>query len=149
MYSVCSYFLDEYKLDAKTMWSKARLLCLFSLVLYCFDSGSDTFVSVSLFLRCHYYYGATVICLVFLPGVVYVYLYFKLSERSWRDFFGFFFLYPIYFQPFCLWRLYKAVVESEDEVDESSEAEDKAKRYIFNLESVQIFLPSILNIIYA
>ena len=132
------------------MWSKARLLCLFSLVLYCFDSGSDTFVSVSLFLRCHYYYGATVISLVFLPGVVYGgFEYFKLSERSWRDFFGFFFLYPIYFQPFCLWRLYKAVVESEDEVDESSEAEDKAKRYIFNLESVQIFLPSILNIIYA
>ena len=75
--------LDEYKLDAKTMWSKARLLCLFSLVLYCFDSGSDTFVSVSLFLRCHYYYGATVISLVFLPGVVYGgFEYFKLPERN-------------------------------------------------------------------
>ena len=132
MYSICSYFLDEYKLDAKTMWSKARLLCIFSLVLYCFDSGSDTFVSVRLFLRCHFYYGACVISLVFLPGVVYGgFEYFKLSERNWRDVFRFFVLYPICFQPLCLWKLYKAVVESENEDDVSTEAEDKAKRYIF------------------
>ena len=129
------------------MWSKARLLCLFSLVLYCFDSGSDISFSTRLFLSCHYYYGATVISLVFLPGVVYGgFEYFRLSERNWRDVFRFFVLYPICFQPLCLWKLYKAVVESEDEHDQSSEAEDKAKRYIFNLESVQIFLPSILNI---
>ena len=126
------------------MWSKARLLCIFSLVLYCFDSGSDIFVSASLFLSCHTRFGACVISLVFLPGIVYgSFEYFKLSERDWRDVFYFFVLYPICFQPLCLWKLYKAVVESEDEVDESSEAEDKAKRYIFNLESVQIFLPSI------
>ena len=135
MYSICSYFLDEYKLGAKTMWSKARLLCIFSLVLYCFDSGSDTIVGVDLFRSCHYYYGAAIISLIFLPGVIYGgFEYFKPeSERNWRDVFRFFVLYPICFQPLCLWKLYKAVVESEDEDDVSTEAEDKAKRYIFNL----------------
>ena len=111
------------------MWSKARLLCIFSLVLYCFDSGSDIFVSVSLFLSCHTRFGACVISLVFLPGIVYGgFEYFKLSERDWRDVFYFFVLYPICFQPLCLWKLFKAVVDSEDNYS-STEAENEARRY--------------------
>ena len=101
-------------------------------MLYCFDSGSDIFVSVSLFLNCHTRYAAAVISLVFLPGIVYgAFEYFRLETRDWRDVFYFFVLYPICFQPLCLWKLYKAVVESENEDDVSTEAEDKAKRYIF------------------
>ena len=112
------------------MWSKARLLCIFSLVLYCFDSGSDIFVSVSLFLNCHWRYGAAVISLVFLPGIVYGgFEYFKLEERDWCDVFYFSVLYPICFLPICLWKLFKAIVDSEDRSSSSTEAEDEAKRY--------------------
>ena len=112
------------------MWSKARLLCIFSLVLYCFDSGSDIFVSVSLFLNCHTRYGAAVISLVFLPGIVYGgFEYFRLEERDWRDVFYFSVLYPICFLPLCLWKLFKAIVDSEDQSYSSTEAENEAKRY--------------------
>ena len=111
------------------MWSKARLLCIFSLVLYCFDSGSDIFVSVSLFLNCHTRYGAAVISLVFLPGIVYGgFEYFRLETRDWRDVFYFSVLYLICFLPLCLWKLFKAVVESEGTYSSSTE-EDEAKRY--------------------
>ena len=124
------FFLDEYKLDAKTMWSKARLLCIFSLVLYCFDSGSDIFVSVSLFLNCHTRYAAAVISLVFLPGIVCgAFEYFRLEEREWKHVFYFSVLYPIFFLPLCLWKLLKAVVESEGTSNSSSTEEDEAKRY--------------------
>ena len=67
--------------------------------------------------------------LVFLPGLVYGFFeYFKLSNRDWSDVYFFLVLYPIKFQPLCLWKLFKAVKESEQFDVRSSYAEDKAKR---------------------
>ena len=92
---------------------KARAICIFSLILYCFDNGSDFFVSVDLFRKCHERYGACVLFFIVLPGIIYGFFkYFKMdsNERDWSDIFRCFIGYPIGFIPMSLWKLVKAVL---------------------------------------
>ena len=70
------------------VWSIRRALAIFSLILYCFDQGSDFFVGSDLISKCHTRYGSSVICLVLLPGLVYGWiLYFGTpsEERGKND----------------------------------------------------------------
>ena len=80
---------------------RARVICIFSLILYCLDNGSDFFVSVDLFRKCHERYGASVLFFIVLPGIIYGFFkYFKRDpeERRWKDFFRCFFGHPIVLQ---------------------------------------------------
>ena len=110
---------------------KARAICIFSLILYCLDNGSDFFVSVDLFLKCHERYGASVLFFIVLPGIIYGFFkYFIMySEyKDWNDFFRCFIGYPIVFIPMSLWKLGKAVLAIDMDNDEaSSDEEDEAK----------------------
>ena len=111
---------------------RARAICIFSLILYCLDNGSDFFVSVDLFRKCHVRYGASVLFFIVLPGIIYGFFkYFKRDpeERRWKDFFRCFFGHPIVFIPMSLWKLAKAVkkVPWGDKDDSSYSEEDDAK----------------------
>ena len=108
--------------------TKARAISIFSLLLYCVDNGSDFFVSVDLFRKCHERYGASVLFFIVLPGIIYGFFkYFKYDpeERKWKDFFRCLIGYPIAFIPMSLWKLVQAVWSVGRSV--SSGAEDEAK----------------------
>ena len=51
----------------KPPWLK-RTLAILALVLYTFDTGSDTYVGVDLVNRCHDRYAASVFAFVCIPG---------------------------------------------------------------------------------
>ena len=51
----------------KPRWLK-RTLAILALVLYFFDTGSDTYVGVDLVNRCHDRYAASVFAFVCIPG---------------------------------------------------------------------------------
>ena len=111
---------------------KARAICIFSLILYCLDNGSDFFVSVDLLLKCHERYGASVLFFIVLPGIIYgCFKYFKKDSdyRRWKDFFRCFIGYPIGFIPMSLWKLVKAAwgVGWHDTDEVSDPEEDDAK----------------------
>ena len=109
---------------------RARAICIFSLILYCLDNGSDFFVSVDLFRKCHVRYGASVLFFIVLPGIIYgCFKYFKRSknDRRWKDFFRCFIGYPIVFIPMSLWKLVKAVLKTHTYNQDSSDEEDEAK----------------------
>ena len=110
---------------------KARAICIFSLILYCLDNGSDFFVSVDLFLKCHERYGASVLFFIVLPGIIYGFFkYFKRDpdDRRWRHILQCFIGHPIFFIPISLWKLVKAVLETDmDDDGDSSREEDDAK----------------------
>ena len=55
---------------AKPRWLK-RSLAILAIVLYIVDTGSDTFVGVDLFNRCHYRYAGCVFTFVALPGFMF------------------------------------------------------------------------------
>ena len=110
---------------------KARVICIFSLILYCLDNGSDFFVSVDLFLKCHVRYGASVLFFIVLPGIIFgCFKYFKRHPdgRRWKDFFRCFIGHPIVFIPMSLLKLVAAVWKTHTFDDgDSSGAEDEAK----------------------
>ena len=115
------------------------LSCLFSLILYCVDTGSDIFVATDLYGKCHYRYFASVLSLVILPGVIYGWFkYFKKykEDREWKHVLLYLVLYPICFIPMSFWKLVLAVVNnglkySSGEEYASSGEEDDAKRCLF------------------
>ena len=53
----------------KPPWLK-RTLAILALVLYTFDTGSDTYVGVDLVNRCHDRYAASVFAFVCIPGIL-------------------------------------------------------------------------------
>ena len=53
----------------KPPWLK-RALAILALVLYTFDTGSDTYVGVDLVNRCHDRYAASVFAFVCIPGIL-------------------------------------------------------------------------------
>ena len=110
---------------------RARAICIFSLILYCLDNGSDFFVSVDLFRKCHERYGACVLFFIVLPGIIYGFFkYFKRDpdHRPWKHFLRCFIGYPIFFIPLCLFKLGRAVVNTAmDDDGISSGDEDRAK----------------------
>ena len=54
-------------LMAKPRWLK-RALAAFAVVLFSFDTTSDTYVGKDLYDRCHYRYSASVLSFVAIPG---------------------------------------------------------------------------------
>ena len=47
-----------------------RVVAIFGIFLFLFDTGSDTYVGIDLFGRCHDGYGSSVISFFCLPGVL-------------------------------------------------------------------------------
>ena len=119
-------------MDWTTALSVPRLICIFSLVLYCFDTGTDINVAFDLYGRCNYRYFASVISFVILPGIIYGWFqYFKINkdERDWKDVLIYFVLCPIGFIPLSFFNLVQAVVKNGLNPNSTapSKAEDKAK----------------------
>ena len=107
-------------------WSMRRGLAIFTLVLYCFDTGSDTFVGVDLiFFKCHVRYGLTVLALVLLPGFLYGWMKFS-RERSTKQFLRAL-LFPLWYHPYSIKKLVLAIKNSTKLGDESSKQENEAK----------------------
>ena len=116
-----------------------RLICIFSLVLFCVDTGSDIFVAADLHEKCHYRYFASVILLVILPGIIYGWFeYFRIDKgnREWKDVLKYLVLCPIFFIPKSFWDLLSAVYYNGDtefgHASDPSDAEDDAKWYFFH-----------------
>ena len=114
--------------------SKPRLICIFSLFLYCFDTGSDYFVGIDLFIRCHWRFGTSVILTTLLPGLCHgLKKHFK-DDGSFGDsnFLYYLFIYPLRFIPKTFWKLVQSVIKSEEgyngDKQLSTVAEDKAKK---------------------
>ena len=80
-------------------------LCIMTL-----DTGSDIFVSYSLFLSCHYFYGTSVLSIVFLPGLVYGWYGYSQMGFSFKKAL----IFPIWFMPYSLWKLVKAIFKHTD-----------------------------------
>ena len=99
-----------------------KLLAIFSLVLYCFDSTSDIYVGVDLILRCHERYGYSVISLVLLPGLVFGWWRFAQNLTYVSGFpvenckhFLRALILPLWFIPYSLKQLFFAILgEKED-----------------------------------
>ena len=53
----------------KPLWLK-RALAAYAAALFAFDTGSDTYVGVDLYERCHYKYSASVLTFAGLPGLL-------------------------------------------------------------------------------
>ena len=94
------------------LWSKAKLLAIFSLVLYCFDSGSDIVVGVNLILSCHEKYGYSVLSLVFLPGLAFGFWRFSMDPDCYHFLRAL--IFPIWMLPYTLKRLIRAIMEKDD-----------------------------------
>ena len=75
-------------------------LCIMTL-----DTGSDIFVSYSLFLSCHYFYGTSVLSIVFLPGLVYGWYQYSQGKFILCQAL----IFPLWFMPYSLWKLGKAI----------------------------------------
>ena len=102
--------------------------------MYLFDTGSDVLVSIGLINSCHFFFGASTLFLVFLPGFVYGW-YHKLvrtsagyirnvdgSDSTLRAI-----LAPLWFVPYTIRKLFKAILKTSDEGEVSEIAEDNAK----------------------
>ena len=101
------------------MGFKQKALAVFALVLYCFDIGSDVYVGIDLIIKCHVFYGCSVLGLVLLPGFIYGwYRYFTNWHQVDKISFQKALVYPIMFIPYSIKTLYSAI---------SGEKEDKAK----------------------
>ena len=116
------------------LFSKKRLLNIYSFVMYLFDTGSDVLVSIGLINSCHYFFGASTLFLVFLPGFVYGWYHkfvrtsesyrtdVKGSDSTWRAI-----LAPLWFVPYTIRKLFRGILKTTDEGEDSEKAEDHAK----------------------
>ena len=118
------------------LFSKKKLLDIYSFVMYLFDTGSDVLVSIGLINSCHYFFGASTLCLVFLPGFVYGW-YHKFVRTSVSNI-GFeakgsdstlrAILAPLWFVPYTIRKLFRAILKTSDEAGEKiAFAENDAK----------------------
>ena len=76
------------------------------------------------------YYASSVLTFVFLPGIIYgCYKYFRKDseDRKWKHILYYFVLHPLFYIPVSLWKLFKAVLECNEDKDESVPEEDDAK----------------------
>ena len=116
------------------LFSKKRLLNIYSFVMYLFDTGSDVLVSIGLINSCHFFFGASTLFLVFLPGLVFGW-YHKLvrtsdsytrsvggSDSTWRAL-----LAPLWFVPYTIRKLFNAILNTSNEGKGSYLAEHDAK----------------------
>ena len=54
---------------AKPRWLR-RAIPIFGIILFLTDTGSDSYVGISLILRCHIKYGVGVLSFFYLPGLL-------------------------------------------------------------------------------
>ena len=103
--------------------------------MYLFDTGSDVLVSIGLINSCHYFFGASTLFLVFLPGFVYGWydkfvrtsesysgMVVKGSDSTLRAH-----LAPLWFVPYTIRKLFRGILKTTDEGEQSRKAEDDAK----------------------
>ena len=103
--------------------------------MYLFDTGSDVLVSIGLINSCHYFFGASTLFLVFLPGFVYGW-YHKFVRHS-ESYAGISpsgsdstlraILAPLWFVPYTIRKLFRAILKTTDEGERSKKAENNAK----------------------
>jgi hypothetical protein len=71
------------------------------------DTGSDIVVSYNLFVTCHYFYGTSVLSIVFLPGLVYGWFRYSQGKLNlWQAL-----IFPVWFMPYSLWKLGKGILK--------------------------------------
>ena len=125
---ICPHFFSFRYNFREIRCSKTRLLCIFSLMLYCFDTGSDVFVSIDLFIRCHWRYATSVLTTILLPGLCHgLKKHFKYGGFD-CDLLYYLFIYPLKFIPMTFWKLVQAVIKSPENRYTSTLEEDKAKK---------------------
>ena len=108
------------------VWSVRRGLAIFSLILYCFDTGSDAFVSIDLiFFKCHVRYGLTVFAFILLPG--FFFGWWRYSEDPSCKYLLRAFVFPIWYLPYSIKKLIRAVMNSTQIGETSSGDEGEAK----------------------
>ena len=88
-------------------------VAIYSLFMFCFDTGSDSFVVVGLYYKCHIYYAINVLAVVMLPGVIYGW-YIRSTKRrnkekipTWMVPFA-----PLWFTPYSIYKLILAIWKS-------------------------------------
>jgi len=77
------------------------------------------------FFKCHVHYGAAVLAFVLLPGLFYGWFAFS-REKSIKSFMRAF-VFPIWFLPYSIKKLYLAVKKSTKADDSTSKEEEHAK----------------------
>ena len=108
-------------------WFTRRNLAILSLILYCFDTGSDLWVSIDLiFLKCHVRYGLTVFAFVLLPGV-FLGCYRFSQDKKWKHLYRAL-VFPIWHLPYTIKSFFLAINNSTSTNEDPSEDENKAKK---------------------
>ena len=89
--------------------------------MYLLDTGSDVWVSIGLINSCHYFFGASTLFLVFLPGFVYgwYHKFVRTSESYIRGVKGSdstlrAILAPLWFVPYTIRKLFRAILNEGD-----------------------------------
>ena len=102
--------------------------------MYLFDTGSDVLVSIGLINSCHFFFGASTLLLVFLPGFVYGWYHkFVRTSESYKgavegsDSTLRAILAPLWFVPYTIRKLFRAILNTSNEGEESYLAENSAK----------------------
>ena len=102
-----------------------RLMAIYSLIMYFVDTGSDIFVSIDLFLRCHYFFASSVLSFVFLPGLIYG-LYNKYVTDIGEAYGNTTAVLSVFwFIPYTVLKLFKAVLADKSPLE--STEHDRAK----------------------
>ena len=108
-------------------WFK-KCLAWLSVILYCFDVGSDIYVGIKLSSLCHNFYGVTVLSIVLIPGFMFgCYLWFKKiridqQKRTFLLLAPFFPLFgTIFLIPFTLYCLVNAALKIGSTKEEETE----------------------------
>ena len=84
------------------------------MVLYTFDTTSDSVVGVDLIKKCHWRYGISVFLFVLLPGFIYgAFYYFDEGETGIIPVLKAI-TAPLWFIPYAFWKLCRAVISEEE-----------------------------------
>ena len=93
-----------------------RALAIFGLLTYCFDVGSDIWVAIDLFQRCHYWYAVTTMLLICMPGFITGWSLFLNGQDLKRFFVALF--GPILMIPVTLYYQFENVIKLDSETEE-------------------------------
>ena len=113
---------------AKPRWLR-RAIPIFGIILFLTDTGSDSYVGISLILRCHIKYGVSVLSFFYLPGLLSGGIFFhiflddqsifvKYCDHCCAHLAAFLlgtFLGPFIFVPGALYLLVKAAIDIDDD----------------------------------
>ena len=88
---------------------------IYSLIIYCVDTGSDVSVGLDLVWRCHILYASSVFAFVLMPSFVYG-GYVAFLERRNKEKIPILkaFLAPLWYIPYSLYKLYLAILKCHE-----------------------------------